>query len=85
MAKIPKGHEKALRHLNWTNHETTVRLFLTEEKRTIEPRIYRLYGGADAFKMKDKKLHVYGREVVVDPKRKYQILNREEENYGGET
>ena len=84
MTKIPPAYEKALRHLNWYYHEPVIRLFLTDEKRTIIPRVYRLYGGKDAFKMIKGKLHVYGREVIVDAGRKKAILNREEERYGGE-
>ena len=84
MTKIPPAYEKALRHLNWYYHEPVIRLFLTDEKRTIIPRVYRLYGGKDAFKMVKGKLHVYGREVIVDAGRKKAILNREEERYGGE-
>ena len=82
---IPAEINNALRKLNWVHHERLVRLFLSDDKRTIEPRIYRLYGGAKNFELRDGKLFVYGREVVVDPKLKYKIINREEGKYGGLT
>ena len=75
-------NEKALRHINWPNITPYILRYLSGDTKQT-PRLVRLYG-RDNFKKKGSVLMVYGREVVVDPKRKHEILNREEENYGGQ-
>ena len=77
--EIPRKIEKALRHVNWPQITPYILRYLAGKTKQT-PRLVTLY---EDFKEKDNKLYVYGREVVIDPNRKYKILNQEEENYGG--
>ena len=80
---IPPLIWKGIVNTNWEYHKDVVYKFLTEKDRTIVPRIYKHFGKAN-FKARDKKLFLYEREVVVDKKRKQEILDKEEEKYGGQ-
>ena len=79
---IPPKAEKSLRHVNWAGIAHYILRYL-DGKTKQTPRLVRIHG-KDKFKEKDGALYVYGREVIVDVKKKFKILNREEENYGGQ-
>ena len=77
--------KKSVANVKWSKHGPTIYKFLTENKRTIVPRIYKRYNGDKNFQLYDKRLYLFGREVVYDKKRKDHIVNMEEEYFGGET
>ena len=82
VAKIPAKIENALRHVHWDKKSDYIIRYLKKETKQT-PRIVSRYGGPDKFELVNGKLFVYGREVVLDEKRKHEIINKAEGGYGG--
>ena len=76
--------ENSIAKTNWKKRLETVRLYLTDEKRTIVPALVKKFG-EENFKVKDKKVFLNGKEIVVDEKRKTAIISAEEDKFGGQT
>ena len=82
VVNIPPKIEHALRRIHWNKKSDYIIRYLKKETKQT-PRIVSLYGGPSRFELIDKKLFVYGREVVLSDKRKLEIINKAEGGYGG--
>ena len=70
--------------MKWEKHLPIVKLFMTDEKRTFLPKVMKLFG-KENFTIKDGVVFLSGKEIVADPERKREIIEAEEDKYGGQT
>ena len=81
---LSKAMWKSIANVKWEKQKDIVYLFLTDEKHTFVPRMVKKYG-KENFEAKNDKLFLFNREIVTDDKRRKEILDQEENKYGGTT
>ena len=79
---LSKAQWKSISNVNWKRHAETVRLFMQDEKRTYTPKMINQYGQKN-FRLDGDTLFLFGREIVIDEKRREKILDEEEGKFGG--
>ena len=74
---------KGLFNVNWEKRAPNIISYLKINPRPKrKPRLVRIFGYKN-FRLKENKLFVFGREVLLDPAKIREILEREETGYGG--
>ncbi len=73
---------KSIANTRWVYHVPIVLRYLRGEQDKYVPRAVQRFGKENFEERKDR-LYLFGREIVVDAKRKREILNEEEGRYGG--
>ena len=73
---------KSLSNVNWNKNAEIVLKFLTDEKRTFVPKVINKYGPAH-FRLEKNKVFLFNREIITSDKRRKEILDREENKFGG--
>jgi len=81
---MTRKQRKSVANVKWEKHGPVIMSYATTDAKTFTPRMVTLYG-RDNWALYKKTLYLFGREVVFDKKRKHEIINREEEAFGGET
>ena len=77
--ELPKG----LFNVNWEKRAANIISYLKINPRPKrKPRLVRMFGYKN-FRLKENKLFVFGREVLLDSAKIREILEREETGYGG--
>lgn len=79
--KFTQKLQNTAARLKWSVEVPKVVNYLTKDEYTIVPRVVKMFG--ENFNIKDKRMYLFDREIVIDTKRRDQILNKTEEEYGG--
>ena len=73
---------KSLANIKWKKNAEIVQKFLTDEKRTFLPKVISKYG-VENFRIEKDKLFLFNREIITTEKRRKEILDTEENKFGG--
>ena len=73
---------RSVANMKWSKHVPIVIRFLKGEQTKYVPKVVQQFG-KENFKLSDNTLFLFGREIVIDKKRKLEILDKEEGRYGG--
>ena len=77
-----RAEVKSYANMKWSYHVPIILRYLKEEQTSYVPRAVTRFG-KENFRHEGETVFLFDREVVVDKKRKHEILDTEEGRYGG--